>query len=71
MRLKRKITLSDKLSESTLANLRQYMAHFFDGRHSIERFDGQVTIDTEREGDADMLASQFPHFVTRVDNVYM
>jgi hypothetical protein len=67
---KRKIVLASEISERTLANLRQYMASFFGGRHSVERSDGRVTVCTERERDAEILAGQFPRVVARVENIH-
>jgi hypothetical protein len=70
MTLRAKVLLTQDLSGETLDALRQYLRQFLDRKHSIEHFDGQVSIYLQDPTDVRLLREHFPSLIVNVKRLY-
>jgi hypothetical protein len=66
MTLRAKVMLTQNLSAETLDAIRNYLRQFLESRHSIEHFDGQVSIYVQDQADAVLLREHFPELIAKV-----
>jgi hypothetical protein len=69
MTLRAKIMLTQDLSGETLDALRNYLRQFLDRKHSIEHFDGRVSIYLHDPADVRLLREHFPSLIANVQRV--
>ena len=70
MTLRAKVMLSHDLSGETLDAIRNYLRQFLDRKHSIEHFDGPVSIYLHDPADVQLLREDFPSLIANVQRLY-
>jgi hypothetical protein len=70
MTLRAKVMLTQDLSGETLDALRSYLRQFLDRKHSIEHFDGRVSIYLHDPADVRLLREHFPSLIMNVQRLY-
>lgn len=70
MPLRAKVMLTQDLSGETLDALRNYLRQFLDRKHSIEHFDGRVSIYLHDPEDIRLLREHFPSLIVNVQRLY-
>ena len=61
--------LNQDLSGETLDAIRNYLRQFLDGKHSIEHFDGKVSIYLRDPADVRLLREHFPSLIAHVQRL--
>lgn len=69
MPLRSKIVLKSDVSQDTLTALRSYLRQFLEGRHTLEHFDGSLSIYLHDQADVRLVRDQFPSLIAAVQNV--
>jgi hypothetical protein len=64
-----KVILNQNLSGETLDAIRNYLRQFLDRKHSIEHFDGRVSIYLHDPADVRLLREHFPSLIINVQRL--
>ena len=70
MALQAKVMLPQDLSGETLDAIRNYLRQFLDRKHSIEHFDGRVSIYLHDPADLRLLREHFSSLIANVQRLY-
>ena len=70
MTIRSKVLLRQGLSGETLDAIRSYLRQFLDRKHSIEHFDGRISIYLHEPEDIHLLRENFPSLITNVQRLY-